>query len=142
MSSTIVTDGCYEILDAWVNAMNSFVGTLTMGLFNAAHTPAPADTLATYAAIESSFPGYVRTAIPVMNNPTPDGFGGVLSQSFTPVHFAVSGANAEFCYGYFIFNNTSGLLVGAEEFAAPGPYDMSSNGTTLDVTLQVQEDPA
>lgn len=143
MAGKLATEGAMDEIAAMVGSLNSGSGGgFKVGLFKSPHTPVVGDTLATYLAIESTFPGYAQMVAAGWSSEGVDGLGGAFTQMAAAVVFTVTGANAEFAYGYFIYNNNNSRLLGAEEFPGPGPYDMSVSGTTLGVQLSLSIDPA
>lgn len=107
----------------------------SLGLFNAAITPAETDTAATYTAHEAAFDGYERKPLkraigpdawspPVLRVPSGDptwckrDMVGHSRYGSAPQSWTCSGVG-DSVFGYFIVGVTSGKLICAEPFDKP-----------------------
>jgi hypothetical protein len=119
----------------------------SLGLFNAAITPAETDTAATYTAHEAAFAGYGRKTLtrsvsaatwnaPALQAPSGSPAWSGRSQvghsqyGSAPQAWSCTGAG-DTVYGYFIVGATSGKLICAELFATPRSL---ANGDSLSMT--------
>jgi hypothetical protein len=108
----------------------------SLGLFNAARTPAETDTAADYTAHEATFAGYARKTLarsvspstwnaPALQPPSGSPAWSTRSQvghaqyGSAPQSWTCAGPSVETIFGYFIVGATSGALICAEAFATP-----------------------
>ena len=114
---------------------NGGPGDPSIGLYTSPYAPAPADTIATYAAIEAAWSGYARALAPLVGwtGPTIIGNGAyVLGVSTTWTRGLVAGGPAT-VYGYFVVT-ASGDLAWAQELPAPIP--VNNPGDSFPLTPQ------
>jgi len=105
---------CLDVIR--VNYFNG--GDLRAGLFQDDYTPTDTDVLADYTAIEADFDGYAAAAM--------GGFVAVFlaaGKAYTaqaPIVWVPSGSGTpNDIYGFFVFDNSAGLLLWAGRFSSP-----------------------
>jgi hypothetical protein len=104
---------------------------LRVRLFKNNITPSDTDTGATYT--ESTFPGYAFIALPGASwNAAAAGSIAYSSQQT----WTCSGAAAENCYGYYILQSVSGILMWSERDAS-APFAIANSGDQVKLTPQI-----
>ncbi|MCB0256007.1 MAG: hypothetical protein KDI55_19985 [Anaerolineae bacterium] len=99
-------------------------------------TPAETDTEAGYT--EATFTGYSDVAMAGSSwgfTPGAPSEAAFAQQTFT----SSADQTSQSIYGYFVTQQTSGLLVWAERFPA-GPYAIANNGDNIKVTPKITQD--
>lgn len=92
--------------------------TLSMGLFVSDYTPADGDNLATYTAIEATFPGYARVDLTGWTFPAADGAGRARTAAALVTFTRTVTGSPQFVWGYFV-TEPGGTLLWAERHPAP-----------------------
>lgn len=105
----------------------------TMLLYKSNTTPAETDTTATYT--EATFTGYAAKSITGTSwTVTP---GAPTTAAYAQQSFAsTANQTTEAVYGYVFKQTTSGTIMWAERFS-DGPYNITNNGDTINVTPQI-----
>jgi hypothetical protein len=100
---------------------------LNLRLYKSNTTPADADTAGTYT--ESTFTGY--SAITLTGASWGTASGG--SIAYAQQTFTCSGAGSEACYGYYVTQATSGVLLYSERGTGV-PFSITTVGDNVKVT--------
>lgn len=106
-------------------------GTLDMALFTADHVPGPADTLATYLAMEATFPGYARVQLLNWTLPASDGSGRGRTLADLVTFTRTGGGAPNLVWGYFVVDS-SPQIMWAERHPSP-PVQMLAIGDVFRV---------
>jgi hypothetical protein len=114
-----------------LDTLRSNWGTLQIGLYGAPHVPADADTLATYVALEMSFPGYARQDILNWIAPLGDGMGRALTVADVVTWTRGAGGVPASVHGYFVIS-PGGILLWAEQVPG-GPFPINAQGNTYTI---------
>lgn len=134
MPGILVNQGERISLEALVN--KTAPQTLVLRLFKNDWTPVETDTEA--AATEATFTGYAPVVLTGTNWAVTEGEPTLID--YPQQIFASSAAQtAQPVYGYYLTQQTSGKLVGAERFT-DGPYSIANNGDTVKVTPKLTQD--
>jgi len=115
-----------------VNLLRLNWGTLQAGLFIADHVPANGDTLATYVAIEASFPGYARVDVLNWTVAADDGAGRARTAADLITFTRTVSGVPQFVWGYFIVD-PDGVQLWAERHPAP-PVRMEMAGDVFRIS--------
>jgi hypothetical protein len=127
--ATVSTEGLIAALN-YYNANR--VAPWQMCLYHTSHVLIAADVLATYDALETTYPGYARQALLAAAGAVNDGFGNAFA-AFGVYTFTTTGVSAETVYGMYIRDVALGVLIGAVQFTSP--VDMTGSGNQCIVTL-------
>jgi hypothetical protein len=124
MSLKVPDEGNEQISLKFAAIFNEVTEELIMGLYKSAKTPANADVIADYTAIEADFSGYARITCAAWVAQLID----VNGRSAVVADFNIfqhdGGPTPNDIYGYFVLNELTGKLMWAEEDpAAPTTLD-------------------
>jgi hypothetical protein len=90
-----------------------------MGLFMGNVVPADGDALATYTAVEATFPGYARVDLANWLAAADDGAGRARTLADLITFTRGAGGAPQNIYGYFVFDATPTLLWAERHPSAP-----------------------
>lgn len=116
-----------DVLRAWF-----LIPNIEVGLYASAHTPAAADVLSDYTAIEATFPNYARIVPVNWTAAIPDGAGRATTMADFCLFVRGAGGSPEDIFGYFVVDTTGPELLWAEE-DPNAPVAVNINGATYAV---------
>lgn len=106
----------------------------TLKLYKNNVTPSATDTASTYT--EATFTGYSAINLTGSSWTTTSSSSPASNTYALQTFTSTAGSQNENEYGYFVIQQTSGLLIYAERFSN-GPYNIQNNGDSISITLQV-----
>jgi hypothetical protein len=125
---------------ATIVASSTYVPGAKLHLFKSNHTPADGDVLATYTAIESTFPGYAAQTVTGWGAPVVSAHVATVTAAQLTFTRNATGAT-ENVYGYYVTDAANTVLLWAE-LDPNAPIGLTNNGDQYLVTPSVAQQSA
>jgi hypothetical protein len=131
MSGTLLSQGAIEVGNIITN--NGAIPTLSIGLFVNNHTPAWTDSNGSFT--ECTATGYGRQPMPNAYWTIVAGGTPPATATAVPALFTFTAGLGQSLYGWFLYDESTGLILAAEQFTAA--YAIPSGGGSYVVVPQL-----